>query len=129
MNILTEKIMATSFVEEVRVTGEELISTLREIVTEGNVRRVVVKNKKGKILLDLPLNYAGLAAGAGLALLSPWISAIALFVLFYNDFSIFVERSVPKEIEVVDVEDEDEDEYDDDDDDKKREQEEAEKEK
>ena len=125
MNILTEKIMATSFVEEVRVTGEELISTLREIVTEGNVRRVVVKNKKGKILLDLPLNYAGLAAGAGLALLSPWISAIALFVLFYNDFSIFVERSVPKEIEVVDVEDEDE--YDDDD--KKREQEEAEKEK
>jgi len=128
MNILTEKIMATSFVEEVRVTGEELISTLREIVTEGNVRRVVVKNKKGKILLDLPLNYAGLAAGAGLALLSPWISAIALFVLFYNDFSIFVERSVPKEIEVVDVEDEDE--YDDDHDhDKKREQEEAEKEK
>jgi hypothetical protein len=128
MNILTEKIMATSFVEEVRVTGEELISTLREIVTEGNVRRVVVKNKKGKILSDLPLNYAGLAAGAGLALLSPWISAIALFVLFYNDFSIFVERSVPKEIEVVDVEDEDE--YDDDHDhDKKREQEEAEKEK
>lgn len=101
--------MATSFVEEIRVTGEELLDTLRDIVTEGNVRRVIVKNKKGKKLLDLPLNYAGLAAGAGLAILSPWLSAIALFVLFYNDFSIFVERTERKEIEVVDIEDADDD--------------------
>lgn len=104
--------MAQRVFEEIRVSAEELIDTLKDIITEGNVRRVIVKSKRGKKLVDIPLNVAGVAAGAGLAVLSPWIAALGIFVLFYNDFNIIVERAEPKEIEAefINIDDDEEEE-------------------
>lgn len=73
--------------EEFKVQGSKLITKLKELIHEGNVRRVVLKNPDGRVLLDMPLN-AGLA---GAALLPFWAAAGAVAVLA-TDYSVLIER-------------------------------------
>jgi hypothetical protein len=42
--------------EEIHVSGEELISKIKELVHEGNIRRVIIQNEKGRALIDIPLS-------------------------------------------------------------------------
>ncbi len=77
-------------VEEIKVTGGKLKSRLKELVREGNVRRVVIRNAQGRTLLDMPLN----AGVAGALLLPLWI-AVGSIVALAKDFTIVVERDSP----------------------------------
>jgi streptomycin 6-kinase len=73
--------------EEIKVTGAKLMTKLKELVHEGNVRRVVLKNPDGRTLLDMPLN-AGLAGAA----LLPFWAAVGAVAVLATDYSILVER-------------------------------------
>lgn len=73
--------------EEIKVTGAKLMAKLKELVHEGNVRRVVLKNPGGRTLLDMPLN-AGIAGAA----LLPFWAAVAAVAVLATDYSILVER-------------------------------------
>ena len=73
--------------EEIKVTGAKLMTKLKELIHEGNVRRVVLKNPDGRTLLDMPLN-AGLAGAA----LLPFWAAVAAVAVLATDYSILVER-------------------------------------
>ena len=73
--------------DEIKVTGEKLKDKLKELVHEGNVRRVIVRNADGRTLLDFPLT-AGLAG----ALLLPFWAAVAGIVALAKEFTIVVER-------------------------------------
>jgi hypothetical protein len=73
--------------EEVKVTGGKLKAKLKELIREGNVRRVIIRNPKGRVLLDMPLN----AGVAGAVLLPFWI-AVGAIVALAKDFTIMVER-------------------------------------
>lgn len=73
--------------EEIKVTGAKLMAKLKELIHEGNVRRVVLKNPDGRTLLDMPLN-AGLAGAA----LLPFWAAVAAVAVLATDYSILVER-------------------------------------
>jgi len=53
--------------EEFKVSGAALMEKLKELIHEGNVRRIILKNPEGRTLFDMPLN-AGIA---GMALLDP----------------------------------------------------------
>ncbi|MFN2188706.1 MAG: DUF4342 domain-containing protein [Candidatus Promineifilaceae bacterium] len=85
---------ASEWVEEMKVTGDELLDTVKGLVTEAGVRRIVILNKNGKVLLEIPL-VLGLA---GIALL-PVYSAVALFAALVADCTILVERSGEKPAE------------------------------
>lgn len=74
-------------IEELKVAGHELKETAKRLIHEGNVRRIVVKNAEGRVLLDLPLS-AGLAG----ALLLPVLTAIAGIVALAKEFTVVVER-------------------------------------
>jgi hypothetical protein len=54
--------------EEFKVKSENLKDKLKELIREGNVRRIVLKNPKGRVLLDMPLNAGGGRAGTGAVL-------------------------------------------------------------
>jgi len=54
---------------EYRVDGAELVARLKEIVHEGNARHVVIRNERGRTILEVPLTLG--AAGALLA--PPWM--------------------------------------------------------
>jgi len=87
-----KKMSANSIFEEVKVTGKELLETIKSIVSDGNVRRIVVKNKKGKVLIEIPLTVGVAGLGAAIYVLGAFIPAITFYALFANDFNIIVER-------------------------------------
>lgn len=73
--------------EEFKVNAGKLKATLKDIVREGNVRRVVIRNAQGRTLLDMPL-----AAGVAGALLMPFWAAVAGVVALAKEFTVSVER-------------------------------------
>jgi hypothetical protein len=74
--------------EEFKVSGAKLVERLRALIKEGNVRRVVLRNPEGRVLLDVPLN-AGIAASA----LLPFWAAVASVAVLATDYTILVERN------------------------------------
>ena len=73
--------------EEFKVSGAKLMEKLKALVKEGNVRRIVLRNPEGRVLLDLPLN-AGIAASA----LLPFWAAVASVAVLATDYTVLVER-------------------------------------
>ena len=73
--------------EEMKVTGEKLKATLKALLREGNVRRVVIRNTQGRTLLDMPL-----AAGVAGAVLVPFWVAVGAVVALAKEFTVSVER-------------------------------------
>ena len=74
-------------VEELEVTGEKLLATVRELVRQGNVRRIVIRNAKGVTLLEIPL-VVGLAG----AVLVPIWAAIGALAALLAKMTLVVER-------------------------------------
>lgn len=83
--------MSHDLVEEFRVSGKELVSQAREILEEGNVRRMIIKNSKGETVFKLPLTFGIIGVGGAFAL-APILSSIAAFAFFARDARILVER-------------------------------------
>jgi hypothetical protein len=74
--------------EEHRVSGDTLLSKVRQIVHEGNVRRIIIKNEDGRTIVEVPLSVG--VVGAAFAPVWAAIGAIAALVA---NCSIEVERS------------------------------------
>lgn len=74
-------------VEEFEVTGEKLLATVKELVHQGNVRRIVIRNAKGVTLLEIPL-VLGIAG----AVLVPVWAAIGALAALLAKFTLAVER-------------------------------------
>jgi hypothetical protein len=47
-----------TFKEEIKVTGQQLVETVKKLVHEGNVRRLIIKNEKGETLIEIPVTFA-----------------------------------------------------------------------
>ncbi len=73
--------------EEIRVSGAHLKDKLKDLIDEGNVRRIILRNPQGRTLLDMPL-----AAGLAGALLMPFWLAVGAVVALAKEFTIVVER-------------------------------------
>ena len=73
--------------EEYRVRGEDVISKVKEVVHEGNVRRVIIKNEEGRILVEVPLTI-----GVVGALLVPSLAALGAIAALVTNCTIVVEK-------------------------------------
>jgi len=73
--------------EEIRVSGENVIKKLKELVKEGNIRRIIIKNEKDKTLIEFPLTIGAVGA----ALLPVW-AAIGVVVALVTNYTIIVEK-------------------------------------
>lgn len=74
--------------EEFHVDGDSLLSKIKEIIHEGNVRRIILKDDKGNTYIEIPLTI-GLV---GVALIPVWAAVGAIAALAAN-FTIGVERA------------------------------------
>ena len=74
--------------EEQQVSSNNLVATLKKIIREGNVRRIVIRNPAGRTVLDVPLT-AGLVGAA----LLPFWAAVAGLAGFAAQYTLVVERS------------------------------------
>lgn len=75
-------------IEEIQVGAKDLLSTIKRIVHEGNVRRVIVRNPAGRTLLDIPLT-AGIV---GTVLLPVW-AAIGTLAAVAAQYTVVIERT------------------------------------
>jgi hypothetical protein len=76
-----------SFTEEFKVSGEAVVSKIKELVREGNVRRIIIKNDEGNTLIEIPLTIGVI----GTVLLPVWAAIGAIAALAAN-LTIAVER-------------------------------------
>jgi uncharacterized membrane protein len=77
--------------EEFKINGEDLIKKVKELVAQGNVRRIIIKNKDGKSLIEVPLSF-GVAGMAALAVVAPALAAVGAIAALVTECSIVVER-------------------------------------
>lgn len=75
--------------EEFRVSGSELVEKVKELVHQGNIRRIVIKNPEGKVLMEFPLTI-----GVVGALLLPTLVALGVIAVLVTQCTIEVERVV-----------------------------------
>ena len=76
-----------TFSEEFRVSGEAVLSKVKELVREGNVRRITIKNEEGRSLIEIPLTIGVI----GTVLLPVWAAIGAIAALVAN-LTLAVER-------------------------------------
>ena len=73
--------------EEFEVSGDSLVAKVKELVHEGNIRRVIIKNEEGRILMDIPLT-----SGVVVALVAPQLAAIGAIAALVAKCTIIVEK-------------------------------------
>ena len=73
--------------EEFRVNGEELIGRIKDLVNEGNIRRIIIKDKEGKVIFEIPLTFGILGA-----LLAPQLAAIGAIAALLGEATVVVEK-------------------------------------
>ena len=73
--------------EEIKTTGEKLVSTVKELVHEGNIRRITIRNEDGKTLIEIPLTL-----GVVGVLLVPVLAAVGAIAALVADCTIVVEK-------------------------------------
>lgn len=73
--------------EEFKVDGDALIAKIKDLVHQGNVRRIIIKNEKAETLIEIPLTI-----GVVGAILLPVWAAIGAIAALAANFTIVVER-------------------------------------
>ena len=73
--------------EEFRVTGKELVDKIKELLRQGNIRRIIIKNEKGVTLIEIPLTIAVIGA-----VIAPVLAAVGAIAALVTKCTIIVER-------------------------------------
>jgi len=73
--------------EEFHVSGDTLVAKIKELVQEGNVRRVILKNEEGRTLIELPLTL-----GVVGAVLAPQLAALGAIAVLVARCTVVVEK-------------------------------------
>lgn len=80
------------YTEEFKVSGEAVLAKVKELVHEGTVRRITIKNDEGRTLIEIPLTLGVI----GTVLLPVWAAIGAIAALAAN-LTIAVERTPAKD--------------------------------
>ena len=75
---------------EFKVRGEELLRKVKDIVHEGNVRKIIIKDDKGSPYLEIPLTI-----GVVGALIAPVMAAVGAIAALASNFTLEVVRREP----------------------------------
>ncbi len=80
--------------EEFRVSGEKMVTKVKELLQQGNVRRIVIKNEDGRPLIDLPLTW-----GVVGTIVAPQLAALGAITALLTRGTIVVEKTAHAEAE------------------------------
>jgi len=73
--------------DKFKVSGEEILKKVKELIKEGNVRRIIIKNEKGKIMMEIPVTFAVVGA-----VFAPMLAAVGALAALLTKATIEVER-------------------------------------
>ena len=73
--------------EEFSVNGEELLGRIKMLIHEGNIRRIIIRDKQGRTFMEIPLTV-----GVAGALLAPTLAAIGAIAALVSEARVVVEK-------------------------------------
>jgi hypothetical protein len=78
--------------EQLRVHANDLVDKVRELIHEGNVRRIIIRDERGHTFLEIPLTVATISI-----ILAPILAAVGAIATVVSKFDVVVERNAPPE--------------------------------
>jgi hypothetical protein len=78
-------------VEEFTINGNDLVAKVKELAHEGNIRRIIIKNEEGRILIEIPLTV-GVVGGVLSAALFPVIAAVGVIGAMVAHLTVVIEK-------------------------------------
>lgn len=82
--------------EELEVAGNQAVERVKELVAQGNIRRLIIKNTDDNVLIEMPLTVGAVAGGA-IVLAAPWLAALGAFAALVARVKIEIVREVGPE--------------------------------
>lgn len=79
--------LGKTFTEEFNVAAKDLVSKIEDLIREGNVTHIIVKNEQGRVLLELPATVFVVGA-----ILAPWMAALGAIAALATNCKVVVER-------------------------------------
>jgi hypothetical protein len=73
--------------EEFKVEGEKMLAKIKELLHEGNIRRIMIKDKEGKIIMEVPMTI-----GIVGVLIAPQLAAIGAIAALLTEATVVVEK-------------------------------------
>jgi hypothetical protein len=83
--------MSNTFKETFTVKGEQLLKKIKELIEEGNVRKITIHDKAGKEMMSFPLTF-----GVVGAVFAPILAAVGAVAALVTECTISVEREGEK---------------------------------
>ncbi|MEI6454821.1 MAG: DUF4342 domain-containing protein [bacterium] len=74
--------------EEFRVKGEELVEKIKQLIHEGNVRRLIIKDEDGKVYLEIPVTFGIIGA-----IIAPMLAAVGAVAAMVANLKVEVVRN------------------------------------
>ncbi len=78
---------ADSTTEQFKVTGSEILEKIKKLIKEGNVRRIIIKDDKGRQLMEIPVTIAVIGT-----VLAPVLAAVGALAALLSKATLEVER-------------------------------------
>jgi hypothetical protein len=75
------------YTEEISVAVDNLVSKVKELLHEGNVNRIIVKDEKGNLLIEIPATVGVIGT-----VLAPWLAALGAITALVTNAKIVIER-------------------------------------
>lgn len=81
-----------TWTEQIEVAGNQLVDRIKELIGEGNVRRVIIRKPDDEVLLEVPLT-AGVAAAGVVTVFAPLLAALGAMAALVAKFKVEIVRS------------------------------------
>lgn len=78
--------------ETIKVTGELVVETIKDLIRQGNIRKITIKDEKGKKVFDFPLTFGIIGA-----LISAPLAILATLLVLAKEYTITVVKEVEEE--------------------------------
>lgn len=85
--MVEEKKTGKTRTEEFKVSGGEIINKIKELIHEGNIRRIILKDEEGKTFLEIPLTVGIIGAAV-----APVLAAVGAIAALVSKLTIVVEK-------------------------------------
>ena len=73
--------------EEFKINGEELLAKVKQLIHEGNIRRIIIKNEKGDSLIEIPLTIGALGV-----VIAPVLAAVGAIAALVTKCTLVIEK-------------------------------------
>ena len=81
-----------TFTEQIEITASELVERTKELIEEGNVRRLIIRNQEDEVLLEVPLT-TGVAVGGVMTLIAPVLAALGAMAALLTHVKVEIVRT------------------------------------